>query len=209
MRVVNYVTSPEGAIDQIVNRHLMLMYVNRALIDPGVSVAVRDKLIDILTASRRSQAQLVDGVYVLRTGVQRSPTEAEAALLLREGYGHCNRLTAYERVIKGSNEYRVTGYHQESKSDNSNIYTWEDTFCTVQLIVVFQQDDAVDICGMFVEELDVQATMLHAKHVASLRLNVPGLPHFIRVSRVRSHAIRVRADAQEFIAPVPNTCEID
>lgn len=207
-RLLRKITSPNGVLLQIVMRYLMKLLVEIAAHhDPDLSEEVKHLLRDILSKKRRTVVRDVNGSHLLGAEQVRPPTAAEMAVLTREGIA-CARLSTFPKVIHNQIEYHKDGASKSEFSDNTNIFTWYDSFCTIKSIVDLQVDGGEHVCGMFVLEHIIAGSEGEAKHIARMQPN-SSVFSFVRMSQVRSLALKMCADGEVFFVPVVNQHHID
>lgn len=185
------------------------MHLEMALFgDPDISEDVREQLKNIMSKKRLSRARdMGDRVHLLGKSVRRAPTEEESAVLLREGL-HTAQLEVYKKALIRSTRYQAR-QDVDYKSDNSKLYTFQDTFCTIMNIVSFINREN-EVCGLFVNEHDVvqPRPFRVAKHIAEI-IQDNDTAHFIHMDQVKSPAVSVRCLGRIFMIPLPNLNEID
>lgn len=202
------VTSPKGVAEQIVTRHFLKVYVHTAMHRNDVSAEVKAQISHLLFSTpRKLSEQVADGIHVLGRPTPRAVTPIERQLLTRSGI-HAGQLTQYERVIVHGIEYRVRSYHPHTRSDNSVAYTWDNSFVTIDKIIVVREDnDAANICGMFVINHGFDHTIPFAHHVAHLTRQDQSA--FIRVDVLRVPAIKIPVQNEIYVVPMASCHEID
>ncbi|KAK3916442.1 Halomucin, partial [Frankliniella fusca] len=216
-KIIQKVTSPQGALLQIVVRHLILTSLELALHseDDNISRPVKEQLLRILKKRRLARAvQFSSKVYLLGKVTYRSTTEAERQVLERENFHNIQRVQEYKKIIIGSTVYvPVKNVTPLTKSDNSMVYTYKDTFCSVQSVVRFQYpvDEPTDVCGLFVSEHSVtpQCPFKDAKHISCLLEPDHDLCYFILPEDVRSIVVQMPLNGEIYVVPLPNLFEID
>ena len=211
-KIIRKITSPKGAILQIVVRHLIHMHLEMAMLgDPDVSEDIRAQLVNILTKKKKRLANaryIGNKVYLVGNPIQRQPTEPERAILLREGLD-TPQLQVYKKILIRSTRYQA-GHNVDVKSDNSRIYTFQDTFCTITNIVSFINRQGNELYGMFVNEHDVvqPRPFRVAKHIAQINQG-NDIAHFIPIDHVKAPVVTVRSLGRLFMISLPNLNEID
>lgn len=209
-KIIKKITSPKGAILQIVVRHLLHMHLEMALFgDPDISEDIREQLKNIMSKKRLSRARdMGDRVHLLGNPVHRAPTEEEIAVLLREGL-ETVQLEVHKKALIRSTRYQAR-QEADYKSDNSKVYTFQDTFCTIMNIVSFFNGEGNEVCGMFVNEHDVvqPRPFRVAKHIAEIN-QANDIAHFIPMDQAKTPAVSVQCPGRLFMIPLPNLNEID
>lgn len=89
------------------------------------------------------------------------------------------------------------------------MYTTEDTFCTLERVLVFTDENGEDHCGLIVLEHDVVRHLQVATHIAILRGDDANLMHYISTSKVKSPAIKFNIEGIVYAVPLANCFEID
>jgi len=203
------VNSARSAADQIVLRFLLKSYVRvAAMHEELVSDRTRNHIFEILEKKHRV-ARKVGNAYLLGSSKERQPTAEETIVLQREGQ-ECQRLCCYERMLYRNSEYRVPEYGvEDARTDNTSLYTWGDTICTIVSVVVLEKEDEDPTCGLFVNEHTVVCPFTYAKHVCRKTNEDEDLFHFVPVPKIRSPAAKVRVGESWYMTQIPNRHEID
>lgn len=214
-KIMHYVSSPNGVLSQIATRFLLESSLQWAIhIEGFVSREVRDRLVDILSPKRLKIAEKKEhGVYMLgKSAAARIPSEDEAAILLQEEIYDIHSVIEYERAKIRSFRITKSGLQEDSKTNDSLIYSHHDTFCTILKIVVLQKHDGSEVVGCFVKEHDVvqPPPFQYATHISCLKPPEFDILHFIKMEQIRSPVVRMPGqDGDMFVCPLPNTFEID
>ncbi|KAK3911566.1 Intercellular adhesion molecule 3 [Frankliniella fusca] len=202
-----------GAINQVVNRHLIRFSLELAINDEQrIAPEVKDMMKQILHKRHHRKALQVDGhSNFLGGSLSRPPTEDELRVLLQEQH-NTTLLHVFKRMIINGVNYTTASYvKEESRSDDSTIYTFQNTFCTIQDIVSFKSDGE-DKYGLLVIEHKMarRPTPLFptAKHICEVHPDV-GLLHFLRIQDVRSPVVKAPLLGALFFIPLTNVNEID
>lgn len=209
-KVVKTVTSPKGAIMQIVTRCLLNQTVHNATYDENLPHEVRNRVQEILSKTRLTRVEQVGpSLYVTGRGVNRVPTAQEAQVLQREGHVIRN-YREYKGFLKGSTRYKsVPAQNPDIRSDDTFIYSHQDTFCTILKVISFSDDNGERHGGIFVHEHDVARVLPVARHISVLANRDADLLHFIPLEQVRCPAIKINVGQIVYAVCVPNCFEID
>lgn len=205
------VASPKGAHMQIVTRLLLRMIVCASQYDERLSEHVRLRIEEILNPYQlKRKRQVGPHMYFVGRGDERRITQEEAGVFQREGIP-ARRVVDYKSCQIGTTRYKsLRGQNRNIKSDDTFIYTWQDTFCTITSICLFMDDNGEERTGMFVTEHDVHRVLPVARHLSILRNNVEAdLLHFIQLNQVRCPAIKMYIGNVVYASCVPNCIEID
>jgi len=198
------VTSPKGVFDQIIDRHFLKSLLHESIYRNDISEHVRDKLHDILFVSpRKVSEETEEGVVVLGTGKQRQPTPEERNLLNALEV-ECDLLWAFDRVLVRGVENRTRHYHDHTLSDNSNALTWNETFVTINSIVLV---DELPSCLLLVDVHQVDFPLRYAHHIG--HFTGGHQREYIDAKTLRVPAIVMPVDNETFIVPISNCREID
>jgi len=194
-KLMKFVKSSAAAEHQIVTKYFMKSFVELAAFDETVSQQVKQQLQEIMNHRERKKVRLVSRAYLLGIGKRayllgigkrRILSDEENASLEREGIQRQQEATSYKRVIFGESEYRSKDY-PKGQHDYSLLYTTQDTFCTVESAVVFEEEG---ICGLFVTEHDVEA-MIPARYIGVQNSPDGDMHHFINVDVIKCPAVKV------------------
>ncbi|KAJ1524626.1 hypothetical protein ONE63_011110 [Megalurothrips usitatus] len=214
-QVLQLVTSPKGMLSQIVTRHLLRVSLEMALEADEEDAAedVKGFIAKILGKRRRKDGREVAAhTYVLGPPDQRGPRDAEIHVLGMEGIQCAGDISVYNKVCIRSVDYKTARTQKaHHKSNDSTVFTYQNTFCTITDIVSFTDIEGREICGMFVKEHQVAhpSPFSAASHIKQVLPECYDLPHFIRIQEVRSPVIKVFVDGNRYFIPMPNTTEID
>lgn len=209
-QMIARVTSPKGAAIQVATRVLLHMTVYSAQYDERLSEDVRLRIEEILNPYQLKRLRRVGPhMHLVGRGVERATNNAEAEVLLREGI-HTPNIVVYKSFLNGSTRYRSFGVQKEDiKSDDSFIYSSQDTFCTIRTIFSFINDNGEERCGAFVIEHDVVQIVPVARHISILQNADANLHHFISLEQVRCPAVKMHIANVTYAVCVPNCFEID
>ncbi|KAK3933241.1 Small ribosomal subunit biogenesis GTPase RsgA, partial [Frankliniella fusca] len=194
--LMQLVSSPKGALLQIVTRHLIKLNLDVAIsIDEQVSPDVKDELLKILKKPRHVRArQLGEHIYVMGPSTSRPVTHAENEVLNRETF-QPQQLNSYKKMLIRSTVYTTSSYQQdhESKSDDSSVYTFTNIVCTIQDIVTFMSEDGSEVCGLFALQNTVKRPKRplfpYAEHICEVEMDNGDLL-FIRPEDKRSPVLK-------------------
>ena len=205
-RLHKCVSSPKGVLDQICMRYLMVVLVRGIPFSMHISDEVK-QLVAFIQDGKPTEYNQVDGANFFGEPSVRAPTNAEMLLLHEQNY-ECDCLTIYPQVKVNSFDCRSTAYRDDIKSLNSVIYTNDDTFHSVESIVVFRNGEGL-VGGMFTHVIEVNPEeCLHdVPHI------VPIIDEnerrFIRIQTVRNLAIKMNVNEMWYVTPMSNQKEID
>lgn len=210
MKFVKNVTSPKGAIMQVVTRALLHLKVHSSQYDERLSGAVRERLQQMLNKERLKRVyQVGPNKYMVGRSVEAVPTPEEVQVLAREGF-HIQNFREFNSFLIGNIRYKsLRGQNPSIKSDDTFMYTFQDTFCTIRKIIVFMDDNGEERCGLLVSEHDVERVLPIARHISVLRNADADLLHHISLDQVRSPAIKMNVRGVLYAACVPYCYEID
>ena len=206
--VTMQVHSAQGAIEQIAHRHLIKAFVNVALhLDIDVAPQTKAQLLALLTKKRRDITYQLGDVYFLGEEKKKIPTREEQLVLQREGFPAIQVLYKYEKVLFKSVLYTSTAsVHSNARSDDSEIYTWIDTFGAATSFVRFQHATN-EISGIFMNEHEVEP-LRPARHIAKVT-SPETLLHFVKFNDVRSPVVSLKLGEDCYLVPLANCYEID
>ncbi|KAK3912918.1 Halomucin, partial [Frankliniella fusca] len=209
-KVIGKVTSPKGAIMQVITRSMLYLSVNASQYDERLSEDVRIRVQEILNPYQLQKVQQVGPhSYVVGRGNERQLHPDEVEVMAREEI-QVNNVVEYKSVLVKSTRYwSSTAQNQNIKSNDSFIYTSQNTFCSIRNIVSFVNDNGEEKCGAFVYEHDVAQIVPVARHLSILRNNDADILHFIYLSEVRCPAIMMNMGGIVYASSVPNCFEID
>lgn len=209
-QIIAKVTSPKGAAMQVVTRVLLQMMVYAAQYDERLSEEVRLRVEDILNPYQLKRIRRIGPhMHLVGRGDQRAPNIEEAAILARENIIARN-IVVYKSFLKGNTRYRSFGaQNQEIKSDDSFIYTFQDTFCTIRTICSFMNDNGEERYGAFVTEHDVDRHVPVVRHILILQNANADIHHFISLEQVRCPAVKMNIGNVVYATCVPNCFELD
>lgn len=127
-------------------------------------------------------------------------------LLEREG-NYCDLFVECDKVkFKNRTECHVFEEFG-SLSDDSLIYTHDDTFCNLKKIVLLNADGQNECVGLFADVLDVGDCIGFAHHIVQVT-NKVGDHRFILASTVRCIGPRINIHENLFVTPVANHLEM-
>ncbi|KAE8741253.1 hypothetical protein FOCC_FOCC013240 [Frankliniella occidentalis] len=214
-RIMQTITSPKGAIHQIVNRHLINFSIELATNDDQrIAPEIKDMMKQILHKRRHSNAlQVAERSYFLGRSSVRPPTEEELRVLYQEGY-QTTQLQVYQKMIIKGVTFTTSDYVKaESKSDDSTVFTFQNTFCTIRDILSFKTEEGEDVYGLLVTEHEMvqRPTPLFpiAKQICEVHQGDVGLLHFLKISEVRAPVVKAPLLGSVFFIPIANLNEID
>ncbi|KAE8742110.1 hypothetical protein FOCC_FOCC012384 [Frankliniella occidentalis] len=155
-KVIGKVTSPKGAIMQVIIRSMLYFTVSASQYDERLPEDVRMPVEDILNPYQLQKVpQVGHHMYVVGRGTEREVDIEEAEVMAREGI-HANNIVEYGSVaVKSTRYWSSSAQNPNIKSDDSFIYTSQETFCTIRNIICFLNDNGEEKCGAFVVEHDV------------------------------------------------------
>lgn len=206
-QLLKKVTSPNGIIWQIIMRHLFLSHLLLVCsMDPDVSDDIKEQIFKILSKkARRKIAEIAaEEVHVLGRPITRQPTDAERVALNNANL-FPDEIRVFPKVIIGSVEYGPPT--PSTLTDNSVIYTYDDTFCTILNVIGFEAGGRKEY-GLLVMEHDVTCPFEIASHISCIRPHAD-IMYFLQCNRVRLPAVKVEVQDSTFIIPMPNTFGVD
>ena len=201
------VTSPNARADQIVTRYLMKRFLDNVEDDDGISERVKRKVYIILEDPRLRQNVTVGGITLLGKCFRRAPNERERQLFQRQDQ-YPDEIIVYKRALLGRIEYRSADYRyagEETKSDDSHVFTWHDEFAQIITIALVGERDDRRIV-LFLNILNTNA------HVNRYVCRVAAGEEVVIMDTfqsIRSHAIYCNTPAGSVVMPVSNAWEID
>lgn len=209
-RLGKCVSSPRGAIDQIVLRFLLFLMIEGISINPLISQEIRDFIATHLLGSRMRDADDVGGAHFFGQRTRRHASVAEIQILAEEGYAAEEleglELTEYFQVKVNGMECRSVQYRHDSMSNNSFVYTNDDQFGVVESIVVLDMPN--NIGGVFVTTYEVGDGVLGVNHIVPILNDQAGVS-FFPISEIHNLAVKMGVREQWCIAPMANQLEID
>ena len=208
--LVKNVTSPKGSVDQVVDRFLMSSFVTSTLQRDDVSDRVKNNIMSILEESLKNFVQVGNAKLVGRS-FRRPPSDEELALLQVRGYNP-QRVVQFKRIKVDGVEYRSRHYRyngEETKSDDSYIYSWHDEFCQIDKILLVQEGEerAVFLTANVLRTLD--PVNPSTTYIVEIDINIQNPLILLTLDEIRIHAIRVNSRNHASIMPVANRYEID
>lgn len=213
-KIIQTVKSPKGALLQIVVRHLILSSLELAQHSlEYISPAIRAQLRRILKKRRMTRAhQFSQHVHLMGKFTMRPTTEEELQVLQGLNFPNIARVQEYKKISINSSVYCPMKYvKDDGMSDNSLVFTYGDTYCSILSVVRFQTENGTDKCGLFVLEHRVtnRTPFGEAKHIG--RLHEPGydLLHFISPEEIRTLVVKMPLGGEMYVVPMPNLNEID
>lgn len=110
---------------------------------------------------------------------------------------HCEFLSVYHKILYNSVPYTSIEFtNPNSLSNDSIIYTWEETFCSILRFVNFNHENR-EICGAFVLEHEVEQSIQIARHIVNLK---PGDElHFLLIENIRCPAVSLTVQKIKYI----------
>ncbi|KAK3908599.1 Dynein heavy chain, cytoplasmic [Frankliniella fusca] len=213
-KLLTKVSSPQSPLLQIITRHQIQMYLELNIrLDPELSDDIKSKCSEILKQKVNPRVNVVnieDHVHVLGpVKANRQLTNSEEQVLVRELID-IQTIDVYEKIIVNGVVYETQRSRKiNALSDNSMIYTHQDTFCTIQDVVTFRRNGRLE-CGLFVEEHSVQPQQFtEAQHIATLSPSNFNIMHFIFPLAIRCPVVQVVVNDIVHVSPMPNLFEID
>jgi hypothetical protein len=207
-RLLQSVTSPNGVMDQMIVRHLLSLQLNKSMFsEEDLSEDIVKKLHSILDKPRHDAAVRVGEHYLLGQSSQRVPTPEEIELLPEE-YLPCEQLTVFTKVMSRQGFlYQVQRIEGNAvHSDNSIVCSWEDSFGTIQDIVLLDNGDE-QLCGCFVSEHTISHRLTRARHIQCLH-DETSLT-FLKMDEVKCPAVKIKVQGDIYLSPFENNHEID
>lgn len=203
-----HVTSPRNAAEQIIHRHLIQWLVHYALYNNmDLSDAVKSHLETLFTTKRKQVTYQVGNVYFLGKQFIKKPLVEENIVLNRIGI-NCEVLSVYHQLLYNSILYTSMEHtNSNSLSNDSIIYTWKDTFCSILHFVNFKHENR-KICGVFVLEHEIEQSIQIARHIVNLKPDSDEL-HFLLIENIRCPVISLKVNDKIYLAPVANHCQVD
>ena len=206
------VTSPKGAIIQIVTRLLLQMTVWASQYDERLPEDIRMRIEEMLNPYQLKRIRNIGPhMYLIGGGDERRITHEEREVLFREGIRNVQNIVVYKSFLIGNTRYKsVPGQNQNIKSDDTFIYSWQDTFCTIRTVFSYVNDNGEERCGVFVVEHDVLQPVPLARHISVLNAGVNAdLQHFMTFAQIRCPAVKMTIENSVYAVCVPNCFEID
>ncbi|KAE8743408.1 hypothetical protein FOCC_FOCC011013 [Frankliniella occidentalis] len=209
-KLTKFVTSPKGAAMQILTRSLLNMTVHSAQYDERISESVRERLQHMLNKERlKNVLEVGPNLYMVGKSVEREVTPAETQVLLREGFPGVINFHEYKSVLIGHTRYQtVRGQNPDSRSDDTHIFTQENTYCTIQKAITFTSANGEEGSGLIVLEHEVQHNHPIAQHLSVIRPD-GDLLHFLPLDRVRCPVVAMTVGNVKYLAAMPNCLELD
>ena len=206
-KLKKFVKSPNGAINQTVNRYLLLSLTYMLSLHPDLDDEVVEEIDFILTGNVIPNPDRVGNVHLFDSVEERVPTIEERQLPADVNHA-CMVLQEYRQCKRFKVLFRVESYYdvEETKSDNSIIYTVEDEFFVIDSIVPFWACE-IQICGMFCHQIEVGDPLPAIPHIVSI--NNINATKFVPLSSVRGLAFKMRALNRFYVTPMCNHGEID
>ena len=207
-RLMKTIKCGKKVCDQIVTRFLMAKFSETIYMHPLIRPEVKREVEHILN-ERRQRFVLVDGIYLLGKARRRAPNADERFLLENEGL-RCNVITEFKRAIYQTMEYRCSSYTHDGErglSDNSNILTWDDEFCSISSIILIEVGDVRSV-RLVVKVFNTPNSMNIADYISNV---VPGDDIYISITfpQIFSHAVKIITARGSYIMPITNPYEID
>ncbi|KAK3916627.1 Halomucin [Frankliniella fusca] len=205
-RLAKKMSSPKGAIDQIVMRYLMHSLISSIPGNEQISDNVKEIIELQIIGSSMKDTVVVDNAYFFGQAVHRDATAVEVALLEESGYGNYNNLIEFTQVKVRGLECRSSRYRQDIESHNCFIYTKDDYFAVVDSIVILS-DGVNQIGGVFLTVFEVGDAVLGVDHLVPI-VNSDEKA-FEVINNVKNVAIKGKIRDLWYISPMHNQCEID
>ena len=200
-------TSPNARDDQIVTRFLIKRLLDLVEDNNDISDIIKAQVKNILEQPRLRQNITVGNVTLLGRRERRQPTARERQLLQ-----HVNafpeEIVVSKRALIGTIEYKSSDYRyagEETKSDDSYVFTWNDEFERIVLIALLGEDDKRRIV-VFLYILNTNA------HVNRYVCRVAAGEDVVIAATfedIRSHAILCNVPVGAFVMPASNAWELD
>ena len=206
-RLKDFVTSSNGAVDQVSYRLLLSSFVSAARFDERISERVRLAMESFLMKTRLDNARRVGNVYLLGKADFRALTEEERETLQIYGVNFRN-VVDYKRAFFNNIECRSARYVREGKSDNSNIFTWDDMYAHIESILVINPDDEDEACGMVCQVYTSLQPVPHRSYIYRIMPDNRNLV-WVPFHDLRTLAVKITILDNTFIARLPNHLEID
>lgn len=213
-RLKKHISSPYGAVDQIVNRFLLVSLAYRLIYEEGIDDEVREELTNILSRFTMENPVVIGSTHFFGRHTVRIPTDDEAAMLNAAGIrlDQNVELIEYYQCRKSRMLLHSTRYYEhyaddrDSKSSNKVIFTTDNQFCCIDSIVVFEQGGN-QVGGMFCHLWTVEDPEFDGFHIRPVVNDDNRL--FIQTDRVRKLAIEIGIDNETFVTPMANMGELD
>jgi hypothetical protein len=150
-------------------------------------------------------------MYVVGKSTERQATAAEADVMRREGFPEILHFQEYDSVLIGNTRYKsVNGQNADIRSNDTCIFTEQNTYCTIQKVIGFTLANGQQRYGLIVLEHEIQFNHPIARHLSIVRPDGDGdLLHFIHLNQVRCPAVTMSVDNVKYVAAIPNCFEID
>lgn len=209
-RMTDRVTSPKGILMQLVTRLMLHLVVQSSQFDERILENVRLRITEILNPYQLKKIrEVAPHIFLIGRGRQRGATPEETAVFQQEGI-HGQNIMEYKSCLIGSTRYwSAARQNPDIKSDDTFIYTRQDTYCTVRTICSYVDENQEERYGMFVTEHDVLQIVPVARHLSILQHAGADLLHFIHLDQIRAPAVKVTVGNRVYAASVPNCLEID
>ena len=196
---------------QIITRLMLHMIVHASQYDERLAEDVRLRIEEILNPYQlQGIRQVAPHMHLVGRGNARAVNEEEALMFRREGI-NVHNIVEYKSCLIGSTRYKsLRGQNQNIKSDDTFVYTWQETFCTIRTVCSFMNDNGEERSGIIVMEHDVIEPMPVSRHISILRNNAEAdLLHYIPLDQIRCPAVRMNIENVLHVSCVPNCLEID
>ncbi|KAK3924360.1 ATP phosphoribosyltransferase [Frankliniella fusca] len=202
------VHSPQGVVDQIAHRNIIRTLVNVALyLDLDVAPHIKDQLRKILSSTNRDVKFQVGETYFLGVEEEKTCTVEQIEVLERERYPGVVSFYSYRKVFFRSVLYSAAGSATRVAVDDSEVYTWKDTFASVAFFVRFEFEGQ-QIAGAFLHEHHVYP-LQPARHIVKVG-SEEALLHFEVMDTIRSPVVSIKlSQSDHFLVPMSNCHEID
>ncbi|XP_034255464.1 uncharacterized protein LOC117653720 isoform X2 [Thrips palmi] len=210
----DHISSPNGAVDQIVLRFLLLSLAQRLPYEEGLDDETREFIRSMMSSLELDNPLQIGSSYFFGKHTMRNPTEDEVLLLNTAGVHADNnlRLVEYHQCRKAriwlhsSRYYEYYADDRDSKSDNMTVFTMNNQFCSIDSIVVLGEGEN-QIAGMFCHLLTIGDAPFDAAHIKYILNENERL--FLVIDSVRKPAIRMVFDNMSYVTPMSNVGEID
>lgn len=210
-KLLLYILSSKGYLLQIIVKHFIRMFLEylTVSISEDLSEETKEKCAEILQIRklRLKRTKVEEHVYVMDKVQNRVLTENERQMLEREGFS-VQTASFYDKISVNNCLYQTKdSIKAEVLSDDSMFYSKQDTFCTVDAILVFQDANGKKTAGLLVFEHDVMPGQ--GSHICMLSPQLFDLKHFITSDLVKCPIVQMPVNDAFYVAPLPNTFEID
>ncbi|KAK3928873.1 RNA polymerase-associated protein CTR9-like protein [Frankliniella fusca] len=199
-------SSPRGAIDQMVMRYLLHFLIASIPSSDQISDNVKEVIDLQIIGSKMKNIVVVDNAYFFGEVIERDATQMELAMLEENGLRNYHNVIEYTQVKLKGMECRSVRYRHDMQSYNCFIYTRDDYFASVDSIVIVS-DGYNQVGGVFLTLYEVGDAILGVDHLVPI-VNADERAFEI-ISNIKNLAIKGRIRDTSFITPMHNQCEID